>query len=215
MSNPLDEHEAAVRGEVNLSEAELLAAMEGVLQGEAWAEIIADLEDKRVASVWDKAGIDVEGRDQLEALKLVMLQDNAAVTLFQGPGASWRTRPLKIRARAAWERFEQGFWGLQHLPGETMVADIGTKALGSSRLRALAEMLGMRLRENSVIPEEEEELTEIGEKTAAKVKVVYGAVKLAGMPRRMRTRIGGFLRWAAARGGKWLWTWRRRCCGRT
>ena len=57
MSNPLDEHEAAVCGKVDV-------------QGEAWAEIIADLEDRKVASVWDKAGIDVEGRDQLEALKL-------------------------------------------------------------------------------------------------------------------------------------------------
>ena len=45
-------------------------------------------------------GIDVEGRDQLRSLKLVMMQDNAAaVTLLQGPGGSWRTRPLKIRPR--------------------------------------------------------------------------------------------------------------------
>ena len=79
------------------AEAELLAAM----VGEAWAEIIADLEDRKVASVWDKAGIDVEGRDQLEALKLVMQDNAAAVTLLQDPGGSWRTRPLKIRARAA------------------------------------------------------------------------------------------------------------------
>ena len=33
------------------AEDELLAAMEGVLQGEAWAEIIADMEDRKVASV--------------------------------------------------------------------------------------------------------------------------------------------------------------------
>lgn len=44
-----------------------------VLQGEAWAKIIAEMEDMKVASVWDRAGVDVEGR---KALKLVMLQDN-------------------------------------------------------------------------------------------------------------------------------------------
>ena len=148
--------------------------MEGVLQGEAWAEIIADLEDRKVASVWDRAGIDVEGRDQLKSLKLVMMQDNAAaVTLLQGPGGSWRTRPLKIRARSARERFENGFWALQHLPGETMLADIGTKALGSSRLRALAEMMGMKMGENDAIPEKDEDLVKVGEENAAKVRVVH------------------------------------------
>ena len=32
-----------------------------------------------------------------------------------------------------------------HLPGKTMLADIDIKALGSSRLRALAEMMGMKM----------------------------------------------------------------------
>ena len=141
--------------------------MEGVLQGEAWAEIIADMEDRKVALVWDRAGIDVEGRGQLKSLKLVMMQDNAAaVTLLQGPGGSWRTRPLQIRARSARERFENGFWALQHLPGEMMLADIGTKALGSSRLRALAKMMGMKMGESDAIPEK------VGEGNAAKARVV-------------------------------------------
>ena len=96
-----------------------------------------------------------------------MMQDNAAaVTLLQGPGGSWRTRPLKIRARSARERFENGFWALQHLPGEMMLADIGTKALGSSRLRALAEMMGMKMGESDAIPEK------VGEGNAAKARVV-------------------------------------------
>ena len=163
------------------AEAELLAAIKGVLQGEAWAEIIADLEDRKVASVWDRAGIHVEGRDQLRSLKLVMMQDNAAaVTLLQGPGGSWRTRPLKIRARSARERVENGFWALQHLPGETMLADIGTKALGSSRLRALAEMMGMKMGESGAIPEKEEN-AEPGEGTAAKVRVVHSVEHERGL----------------------------------
>ena len=139
------------------------------------------MEDRKVASVWDRAGIDVEG-DQLKSLKLVLMQDNAAaVTLLQGPGGSWRTRPLKIRARSARERFENGFWALQHLPGETMLADIGTKALGSSRLRALAEMMGMKMGESGAIPEKEENLVEPGEGNAAKVRVVHSVEHERGL----------------------------------
>ena len=118
-----------------------MAAMEGVLQGEAWAEIIADMKNRKVASVWDRASIDVEGRDQLKSLKLVMMQDNAAaVTLLQGPGGSWRTRPLKIRARSGRD--------LRMASGRCSTCRARTKALGSSRLRALAEMMGMKMGES-------------------------------------------------------------------
>ena len=54
-----------------------------------------------------------------------------------------------------------------------MLADIGTKALGSSRLRALAEMMGMKMGENDAIPEKDEDLVKVGEGNAAKVRVVH------------------------------------------
>ena len=62
-----------------------------------------------------------------------------------------------------------------------MVADIGAKALGSSRLRALAEMMGMILKESKVIPEEEDGGGEAEQKAAAKAKVVSSAEHERGL----------------------------------
>ncbi|CAJ1385828.1 unnamed protein product [Effrenium voratum] len=47
------------------------------------------------------------------------------------------------------------------------------QALGSSRLRALAEMMGMKMGESDAIPEKDENLVEVGEGNAAKVRVVH------------------------------------------
>ncbi|CAE7873672.1 GIP [Symbiodinium microadriaticum] len=72
-----------------------------------------------------------------------LLCDNkAAVAICQAPFGSWRSRHLHVRANVVKERLSQG-WTLQHLPGLEMLADIGTKSLGSSRLLEL--MLGLGL----------------------------------------------------------------------
>ncbi|CAE7489027.1 GIP [Symbiodinium sp. KB8] len=76
-----------------------------------------------------------------------LLCDNkAAVTICQAPFGSWRSRHLHVRANVVKERLSQG-WTLQHLPGLEMLADIGTKPLGSSRLFELMLGLGLHVPE--------------------------------------------------------------------
>ncbi|OLQ03927.1 Copia protein [Symbiodinium microadriaticum] len=76
-----------------------------------------------------------------------LLCDNkAAVAICQAPFGSWRSRHLHVRANVVKERLAQ-WWTLQHLPGLEMLADIGTKPLGSSRLLELMLGLGLHVPE--------------------------------------------------------------------
>ena len=47
------------------------------------------------------------------------------------------TRHLRLRAAFARQAIQQRLWNIGHVPGEHMVADIGTKALTSGRLEEL------------------------------------------------------------------------------
>ena len=49
-----------------------------------------------------------------------------ALAILAGNGGSRRTRHLKLRAAFARQAVAAGEWAIQHVPGESMVADIGT-----------------------------------------------------------------------------------------
>ena len=81
-------------------------------------------------------------RDVVTAL----MADNSAALASFGPGAgSWRNRHLRMRAAAARERVEAGILSAHYIPGDLQVADVGTKALGSSKLLGLLEMVNVRI----------------------------------------------------------------------
>ncbi len=125
------------QGSVTLStaEAELNELIEGLMMGESVAAIMEEMEP----------GI----------LKMMISDSQAAVNICLAEGGSWRTRHLRLRASHARQRFVTD-WVLQHKPGEEMVADIGTKALASTRLEALKEMIGMVGVSSKIVEEKKE-----------------------------------------------------------
>ena len=89
--------------------------------------------------------------------KVAWCDNQAAITILVNDGGSWRTRHLRMRSAFARQSVMRGEWQIAHLPGEKMIADIGTKALTSTRLTTLKELMGM-----SVIPGEESAKDEEG-----------------------------------------------------
>eukprot|EP00435_Cladocopium_sp_Y103_P009390 s5129_g2.t1 len=67
----------------------------------------------------------------------------SALAILTTDGGSWRTRHLRLRAAAARQSITQGSWFIQHLAGNHMTADIGTKALASERIKILKEEMHM------------------------------------------------------------------------
>ena len=75
---------------------------------------------------------------------VVVANDNlSAITVINSPTTSWRTRHLKIRARVLRERSDMKLLVFVHTSGENNGADIGTKALGSQRIKHLMGVLGL------------------------------------------------------------------------
>ena len=109
-------------------EAELVALVQGLQDLESQLPLFKEL----------LQGSPVECR--------LLCDNKAAVAICQAPFGSWRSRHLHVRANVVKERLAQG-WTLQHLPGLEMLADIGTKPLGSSRLLELMLGLGLHVPE--------------------------------------------------------------------
>ena len=57
----------------------------------------------------------------------------------------WRTRHLRIKAKAFMEKQKEGALPAHHVPGQWNAADIGTKALPASRHWKLCDLLGLRV----------------------------------------------------------------------
>ena len=77
-------------------------------------------------------------------VKTIKTDSLSAVAILSRDSGSWRTRHLRLRA---------GDWLAQHIPGEIMIADLGTKALTAVRLELLKRLMGM----GSVVKEGEPE----------------------------------------------------------
>ena len=117
---------------VSTAESELAELTESMTAGESVAVLIEELYEK--------------------VRKVAWCDNQAAITILVGEGGSWRTRHLRMRSLFAKQAVVRGEWQLAHLPGERMIADIGTKALTSTRLDVLKGLMGMRK-----VPSEEEE----------------------------------------------------------
>ena len=77
---------------------------------------------------------------------MVLKVDNySAVQLLAGSTGSWRTRHLRVRSSWLRERIRSGEVLIQHEPGITQLADIGTKPLPRQRLEELCERAVPRL----------------------------------------------------------------------
>eukprot|EP00435_Cladocopium_sp_Y103_P067189 s204_g29.t1 len=100
--------------------------------------------------------------------KTAYTDSQAAEAILTTDGRSWRTRHLKLRSSFARQSISRGEWLLQHVAGEQMLADIGTKALSAPRLEKLKDLMSMGSLKESEDEEEEKEDQREGKKKEAK-----------------------------------------------
>eukprot|EP00438_Fugacium_kawagutii_P029791 Skav227164 [mRNA] locus=scaffold502:278286:285743:- [translate_table: standard] len=126
---------------LSTAEAELVETVEGMIAGESISTVAFELFGNLPHRGWT--------------------DNQAVVAIVTQDGGSWRTRHLKMRAASAREAVASGRWTLQHQKGETMIADIGTKALSSTRLDLLKKEMKMERTpvDSGEISEEKEEKT--------------------------------------------------------
>ena len=65
-------------------------------------------------------------------VKKVFSGSQSALMIVGKEGGAWRTRHLRLRSAYARQAVHRGEWSLEHIPGESMVADLGTTAIVSS-----------------------------------------------------------------------------------
>ncbi|CAE7299856.1 RE1 [Symbiodinium sp. CCMP2456] len=75
--------------------------------------------------------------------KLLYSDSLGCVSLFSAPAGAWRTRHLRLKARAGREKLESQLFEMRHLSGRFMLADVATKALQGQRHRELVQLLEM------------------------------------------------------------------------
>ena len=90
------------------AESEMNEMIEGMVAGESIGVIVEELFGFIPKMLWT---------DSMSGLAIVT-----------NDGGSWRTRRLRTRSAYARQAVQQGLWGMAHVPGEQMLADIGTKA---------------------------------------------------------------------------------------
>ena len=76
--------------------------------------------------------------------KLLYSDSLGCVSLFSAPAGAWRTRHLRLKARAGREKLESQSFEMRHLSGKYMLADVATKALLGQRHRELVHLLEMK-----------------------------------------------------------------------
>ena len=108
------------------AETELVEVVESMIAGESIAVILEEVVGQIPRAAWS--------------------DNQAAIAILTQDGSGWRTRHLKIRAAAAREAIKEGMWVLSHRPGERLIADLGTKALNSSRFQMLKKEMKMSSR---------------------------------------------------------------------
>ena len=105
-----------------------------------------------------------------------------ALSILTGDGGSWRTRHLRLRAAYARQSVSAGEWVLQHVPGEMMVADIGTKPLTAARFEFLKIQMGMgkleKIHEAEVEEKKEEKKEQDGQETTKEKKRIAEAAQI-------------------------------------
>ena len=75
--------------------------------------------------------------------KILHTDSLGCLSLVTAPAGAWRTRHLRLKARAGREKLENQVFEMRHLSGRYMLADIATKSLPGQRHRELLQLLEM------------------------------------------------------------------------
>ena len=68
----------------------------------------------------------------------------ASLAIYGGTSGHWRTRHLRIRAKAFLEKYSEGHLPAYHVQGEWNSSDLGTKILPTTRHWKLCDLVGLR-----------------------------------------------------------------------
>ena len=139
---------------LSTADSELIEAIEGVIMGDSVDVMIQEL-------------------IQRPYVKIIKVDNQAAVNLLSEPAGNWRTRHLRLRAAHLRWRLSRTDWLTEAIPGSEQVADVGTKVMSAPRLQELKKMMNMRKKQEDEAKEDEiEELQEMrNENWAAPVQV--------------------------------------------
>ena len=108
---------------MSTAESELVEAIEAFTLGDSVGAMIAEHEDPHA--------------------KRLLVDNSATVSLLGEGPTSWRTRHLKLRAKNLRWRVSSLDWKINFLPGQSQIADVGTKPLGPQRLEFLKKLMNM------------------------------------------------------------------------
>ena len=109
---------------LSTAEAELMELVEGLTAGESVYVIAREIFP--------------------EVAKIGWCDSQSAISVLVSEGGSWRTRHLRLRSNFARQAILAGEWSVHHVPGVRMIADLGTKALTSGRMKDLKDMMGLK-----------------------------------------------------------------------
>ena len=135
---------------LSTAEAEMMEVIEGMVAGESIYVMIDELLPNVIRRIW--------------------CDSQSAISILSSEGGSWRTRHLRLRANSARESILRGDGAIQHVKGEKMIADIGTKPLAASRFEMLREMMGMKIQREDEKKEKEQKKEDLKEVQGPKVK---------------------------------------------
>ena len=110
---------------LSTAESELMEMIEGMVLGDSVDALIQEI------------------KTEMDYLRTLIGDNQAAVSLCTGDAGSWRTRHLRLRAFYMRWRVQMGNWRKVHRMGANLVADMGTKCLPGTRLRDLRKMAGL------------------------------------------------------------------------
>ena len=122
---------------ISTAESELMELIDAISAGESISSVLGE-----IASPITKYG---------------WCDNQATISIVVNESGSWRTRHLRVRAVFLRQLVASGEWMVQHLIGNDMIADLGTKVLTAIRLRHLCQLLGMGK------PKEKEQQVEISQ----------------------------------------------------
>ncbi|CAE7427987.1 GIP [Symbiodinium sp. CCMP2592] len=151
------------------AESELVTMVVGIQRGEAIQPLIEEV---------------VEA----DSVLLLYADNEAALRSFELSPSGWRSRHLRMRASAARERISANLLRVSHMPGEQLIADLGTKPLTRPRILRLLDLINIRIR---TVSEDSAETARVlsrlcleeGHSVDDLAKTLAGLVLLAMLPR--------------------------------
>jgi len=149
---------------LSTAEAELMELVEGLTAGESVYVIAREIFP--------------------EVAKIGWCDSQSAISVLVSEGGSWRTHHLRLRSNFARQAILAGEWSVHHVPGVRMIADLGTKALTSGRMKDLKDMMGLKkgpeesLEESSEAKKDETEKKEEEKDEGGSLKVKKFGVEI-------------------------------------